>query len=196
MPGVKTVKCSGCQAQPVSGDLFNHWQRNGHQMISVEGKLPDFFNMACGCIADKRLSGVHSALMHGLRDERSGEDALYLLLRPEQPFTKRERRMFGLLLPQIDHACRRVVAGDGSQVCSDSPPGALPAVAADDSGLSGREMEIMSWVRAGKTNHEIGMILDISAFTVKNHLQRIFRKINVTNRAQAVSKFEGIGRPR
>jgi DNA-binding CsgD family transcriptional regulator len=46
---------------------------------------------------------------------------------------------------------------------------------------------IMQWVRAGKTNAEIGMILDISAFTVKNHLQRIFKKLNVFNRAQAVA---------
>ena len=51
-------------------------------------------------------------------------------------------------------------------------------------------MEIMEWVRMGKTNHEIGMILDISAFTVKNHMQRIFKKLDVMNRAQAVSKLE------
>jgi DNA-binding CsgD family transcriptional regulator len=44
-------------------------------------------------------------------------------------------------------------------------------------------------VRNGKTNFEIGMILDISAFTVKNHLQRIFRKLDVVNRAQAVAKL-------
>jgi DNA-binding CsgD family transcriptional regulator len=61
-------------------------------------------------------------------------------------------------------------------------------------GLSGREMEIMEWVRMGKTNHEIGIILDISAFTVKNHMQRIFKKLDVMNRAQAVSKVETLSR--
>ena len=60
------------------------------------------------------------------------------------------------------------------------------------SGLSEREIEILEWVRNGKTNIEIGMILHISANTVKNHLQRIFRKINVSNRAQAVGKLEEI----
>ncbi len=55
--------------------------------------------------------------------------------------------------------------------------------------LSSREAEIMELVRNGKTNIEIGMILDISEFTVKNHLQRIFKKLDVTSRTQAVAKF-------
>jgi DNA-binding CsgD family transcriptional regulator len=59
-----------------------------------------------------------------------------------------------------------------------------------DVGLSAREVDIMEWVRKGKTNQEIGMILDISAFTVKNHVQRIFKKLDVVNRAQAVAKIE------
>lgn len=48
----------------------------------------------------------------------------------------------------------------------------------------------MNWIRNGKTNSEVGQILDISIFTVKNHLQRIFKKLNVSNRAQAVAKTE------
>lgn len=55
--------------------------------------------------------------------------------------------------------------------------------------LSEREHEVMHWVGCGKTNHEIGMILGISQFTVKNHLQRIFRKIDVRNRAQAITRI-------
>ena len=55
--------------------------------------------------------------------------------------------------------------------------------------LSTRELEIMEWVRQGKTNAEIGIILDISAFTVKNHMQRILKKLDVLNRAQAVAKM-------
>jgi len=44
-------------------------------------------------------------------------------------------------------------------------------------------------VRAGKTNQEIGDILFISQNTVKSHLKRIFTKLNVTTRAQAVGKI-------
>lgn len=59
----------------------------------------------------------------------------------------------------------------------------------DNARLSEREHEVMHWVGCGKTNHEIGMILGISQFTVKNHLQRIFRKIDVRNRAQAITRI-------
>ncbi len=61
---------------------------------------------------------------------------------------------------------------------------------ADESSTSiPRESEIMHWVRVGKTNYEIGVILNISAFTVKNHRQRIFKKLGTSSRAQTVNKL-------
>jgi DNA-binding CsgD family transcriptional regulator len=54
--------------------------------------------------------------------------------------------------------------------------------------LTTRETEILSWVERGKSNNEIAQILGISHLTVKNHVQKILRKLNVQNRAQAVAK--------
>jgi DNA-binding CsgD family transcriptional regulator len=51
-----------------------------------------------------------------------------------------------------------------------------------------REQEILRWIYQGKSNFEIGAILSISPLTVKNHVQKILRKLNVVNRAQAVGK--------
>ncbi|HYD34103.1 MAG TPA: LuxR C-terminal-related transcriptional regulator, partial [Methylophilaceae bacterium] len=56
-----------------------------------------------------------------------------------------------------------------------------------------REQEILRWLHLGKTNWEIARILDISPMTVKNHLQNIFRKLNVQTRDQAVHKASDIG---
>jgi DNA-binding CsgD family transcriptional regulator len=75
------------------------------------------------------------------------------------------------------------------QADDSSSSAAVKDEAGDLSGLSQREVEIMEWVRIGKTNFEVAMILNISAFTVKNHLQRIFRKLDASNRAQAVEKL-------
>jgi len=50
------------------------------------------------------------------------------------------------------------------------------------------EQEILKWIHVGKSNIEIGTILAISPLTVKNHVQKILRKLNVQNRTQAVGK--------
>lgn len=63
--------------------------------------------------------------------------------------------------------------------------GLKPVVAAN---ITPREQEILRWIYLGKSNFEIGAILNISALTVKNHVQKILRKLNVVNRAQAVGK--------
>jgi DNA-binding CsgD family transcriptional regulator len=46
------------------------------------------------------------------------------------------------------------------------------------------ELEVLKWVRAGKTNYEIGVILGRSRFTVKTHIQRMLAKTGLDNRAQ------------
>ena len=52
--------------------------------------------------------------------------------------------------------------------------------------LSPREREVIVWLCMGKTNWEIGMILDISVYTVKNHVRSILQKLNARNRVHVV----------
>jgi len=52
-------------------------------------------------------------------------------------------------------------------------------------GLSPREAEILLWVAQGKTNYETGVILSISAATVKKHLEHIYQKLGVEGRNAA-----------
>jgi transcriptional regulator EpsA len=92
-----------------------------------------------------------------------------------------------ILLPYLDSALRRVAPLPSS---SFQVPFLSSSRRSEDYGLSEREAEIMDWVRKGKTNAEIGSILCISSYTVKNHLHQIFRKLDVFNRMQAVSKIE------
>jgi DNA-binding NarL/FixJ family response regulator len=51
--------------------------------------------------------------------------------------------------------------------------------------LSLRESEIVRLIAAGLSNKEIGARLDLSEKTVKNHISRIFSKLQVTARTQA-----------
>lgn len=52
--------------------------------------------------------------------------------------------------------------------------------------LSARELEIVRWVAAGKSDWDIGRILAISAKTVNYHVERVKRKLGVATRTQAV----------
>ena len=52
--------------------------------------------------------------------------------------------------------------------------------------LSAREIEVLRLIGRGMSNAEIARELYLSEKTVKNHLTNIFRKIDVTDRTQAV----------
>jgi len=54
--------------------------------------------------------------------------------------------------------------------------------------LSNRELEVLYRLGQGQTNKEIAVELFISVNTVKKHVQSIFTKLNVNNRAEAVRK--------
>jgi len=53
--------------------------------------------------------------------------------------------------------------------------------------LSFRETQVISYVASGKTNKEIGQILQISEQTVKSHVSSILRRLNASHRAHAVA---------
>lgn len=53
--------------------------------------------------------------------------------------------------------------------------------------LSSRELEILRLVAEGLANREIGRALHISETTVKTHLVRLYAKLEVSDRAAAVS---------
>lgn len=57
-----------------------------------------------------------------------------------------------------------------------------------DAELTPRQIEILEWLRQGKTNWEIAVILGMSVDNVKYHVKQITRKLQVANRTQAVAK--------
>ncbi|MBI5055422.1 MAG: response regulator [Nitrospirae bacterium] len=54
-------------------------------------------------------------------------------------------------------------------------------------GISVREQEVLNWLIEGKNSDDISLILNISARTVKFHINNIMQKLNAVNRAQAVA---------
>ena len=52
--------------------------------------------------------------------------------------------------------------------------------------LTARQRELIAHVRAGRTDREIAMALQISENTVGNHFRAIFQRMGVKKRAQLV----------
>jgi DNA-binding NarL/FixJ family response regulator len=65
---------------------------------------------------------------------------------------------------------------------ADAPP--APASLPDD--LTPREADVLRAIAAGRSNAEIASELYISEVTVKSHINHLFAKIHVRNRAEAV----------
>ena len=50
--------------------------------------------------------------------------------------------------------------------------------------LSDREMEVLAEVVRGKNNAEIGRILNLSEYTVRNYLSTMMEKLHLSNRVE------------
>jgi len=55
-------------------------------------------------------------------------------------------------------------------------------------GLTARESEVLLWIGRGKSNRDIGEVLGLSPRTVNKHLEQIYIKLGVENRASAAVK--------
>ncbi|MEV5339578.1 response regulator transcription factor [Streptomyces sp. NPDC052676] len=99
--------------------------------------------------------------------------------------------------PELLHAVRVVAAGDAmlapgitrrliAQFTPRRPPGAQPPPTALLDRLTARESEVLLLIAQGLSNAEIADHLTITDHTVKTHINRLFAKLGIRDRAQAV----------
>ena len=142
-------------------------------------------------------AGLRQLLVHGVsRPQRPAEiESFFLLAEPHQTSGERELLCLEMLLPCLHATYLRVRATELDMGIKDTAPKLLAAapLANMPSRLTERERQILSCVREGKSNPQIGEMLGISALTVKNHVQNILRKLGASNRAQAVAKAGALG---
>lgn len=122
-------------------------------------------------------------LAHGPREATGEFGSFFVFLRMARPPGRREIYLVQMLLPYLHMALYRMLSDEGT---------AMHDKTAAKGPLTRREVQVLQWVKNGKTNEEIALILCISPPTVKNHVQKILRKLNVSNRAQAVGKGEAL----
>jgi transcriptional regulator EpsA len=192
--GVRSESVMAESISPLLIGLFNRWVAQdrrpfslnvGHDGFAWEGVA------SSGPIAEA-MAEMKSSLVHGIGDQRGRHDCLYVFFSQYPKRRSHEANAIKILLPYIDAALRQVDLMPNQYQPNNEAAAAVNTEpdTADNEVLSEREAEIMKWVAMGKTNGEIGSILNVSSFTIKNHMQRIFKKLDVFNRAQAVSNFK------
>jgi len=60
-------------------------------------------------------------------------------------------------------------------------------------GVSGRELEVLQLLAAGRSNKEIARQLDVSPNTIKTHVARLFEKLEAKRRTEAISRAREFG---
>ena len=112
--------------------------------------------------------------------------------RSSRDFSERDRLVLDLLRPHLAQAHEN--AADLARLQQeparlDPSNGALLSRESFERfGLTGREAEILLGIARGQTNGQIAASLFISPFTVKTHLQRVYRKLGVGSRTEALSR--------
>ncbi len=118
---------------------------------------------------------------HGTPGAKESPDTYFCFCRVREPLSAKHAYMLEMLVPHLHVAFVRTL----QHSVQDTSVRDLPFA---EKLITEREVEVLHWVRDGKSNYEIAMILGISPLTVKNHLQKVFKKLKVKNRAQAIAK--------
>ena len=159
--------------------LIKMWEENRCRAVVTETERGPF---AAGALA-RSLAGVSasSVLAHGTHDASGDMVSFFVFASKTGHLGPKQAYLADLIVPYLHAAWVR------SHVTwpLDRAGATKPAKAGL---LTPREQQILQWIYHGKSNIEIGMILGISPLTVKNHVQKTLRKLNVLNRTQAVGR--------
>ena len=159
--------------------LIKIWEENRCQAVLCETERGP---LAGSALAREfsRLGASH-VLAHGTHDATGTMTSFYVFACRPGAVGPKQAYLADLIVPYLNAAwIRSQVSWPLDRAGANKP--------AKTGLLTPRETQILQWIYHGKSNIEIGMILEISPLTVKNHVQKTLRKLNVLNRTQAVGK--------
>ncbi len=195
-PSVRGLRFEWLGSYPIADDRFRElcrtdggllhmlvaaWEQGGRAPLLLRGtESQEAIPRAPSLMEELSRFELANAVAHGLPGLDGQPAAFFAFFKLPTPPASREMRMLELLVPYLYAAWLRANCDTAMQT-------SVHTVTVPDI-LTLREVEVLNWVERGKSNNEIAQILNISHLTVKNHVQKILRKLNVQNRAQAVAK--------
>lgn len=161
----------------VDSPLMKRWRDTQEPQLFQSGRDDEGFPV--DWVRQFNKYDLRNTIAHGVMDVGGVFSSFFIFSRlpgavgPEHAFLMR------LLTPHLHLALARVLA------TIEDYQGSLGK---NKKALSERQREILHWLHEGKTNWEIAKILGLSELNVKYHIDQIFHKLEVRNRAQAVAK--------
>jgi len=116
---------------------------------------------------------------HGIRSLENRSVSYFTFHQIPEKLTARHAYLLEMLVPHMYVAFMRF---------AEDLPGPSIVHRFDFHAISPREAEILKWIQLGKTNWEIGEIMQLSEKTIKTYIERILKKLGVANRTHAVTK--------
>lgn len=162
----------------VAPALLKAWEERRYQPVVLDAAASGLGNGAF--VREIERLGAPQLLVHGVHDADGRAVTLFTFACRAGSVGPRQAYLAQLLAPSLYNAWVRTQLTQRTQSGGDKSTG--------QSVLTVREQDILKWIYLGKSNFEIGAILKISPLTVKNHVQKILRKLNVVNRTQAIGK--------
>ncbi len=168
--------------------VINAWINNRGRALVVRLSAMSSRSVA-PAVEALQAAGFAEMLVHGVsRPQRATDiETLFVFASPNATVSKPELDGIELMLPHLHSTYLRVQSIEREIAEAGVRPNA-PGVGYSSASISEREEQVLGWVREGMSNQEIGAQLGISPLTVKNHVQKILRKLGATNRAQAVAR--------
>ncbi|GMV59978.1 hypothetical protein FBR04_01955 [Betaproteobacteria bacterium PRO7] len=109
----------------------------------------------------------------------------FVLSRARRDFSDRDTAVLNAVGPALAAFYRQMKRLEAARA---TLPDRLGLDGAATAALTARESEVLEWVAAGKSDAQIGAILNISPRTVGKHLQHLYEKLGVESRTAAAMR--------
>lgn len=157
--------------------VVSQWMRSGEPCFLLPGTDEETDQL----LLDSELKNM---VIHGVLGSDAEVSGYFCFSRTTARPDQRTSRILEVLIPIVYVTFLRVLSSDAKTAESGVRMNNL---------VTRREVEILGWIKEGKTTSDIAGILALSPFTVKNHVQNILKKLGARSRSHAVAQAMNLG---
>jgi DNA-binding CsgD family transcriptional regulator len=164
--------------QDVDPIMVNHFTHFKPQIWTETRMKTPYIN--CEFITLVKDFGIEDGVSHGVYDWQSSKGSLFSFSGVPIKEQYHAERVLKIIIPILHIALLNLLKKEQAVFIVSERKEYFP--------LTDREKEVLNWMKIGKTNWEISLILGVSERTIKFHVKNILSKLDTTTRTYAVAK--------